>query len=272
MNNDCESPEKESAALRLYMDESGGEDPNTPQAVIGGMLIFRKAFHLFEDEWDRMLQDHGIPGGIHMREFGQHGRLGTISKGCRKELFLEAKYLIERYRAVTIAAALDGEQYKSHIPHVVRKKFSLYGMCFNLAVMMNHKLCERNRHSDRVPFILDAGNAYASHVRDAHEFMLQQYQKQAYIHVGSLFFEDDKALGTLQAADIIAWGTRRQLRGLRFPPGFSPIEELVAESDHHARQVYKPEWLQQIGTGLQEIINSGKGSRNVTDDDIKEGL
>src|SRR5258708_7616451 len=116
MHRDSDKSDTETAALRLYMDESGGKDPRTPHAVIGGILITREAFLQFEDAWDRMLLDHGIPDGIHMKEFGRHGRLGKISKCCRDKLFCEAKYLIENYRAMTLSVAIDGSQYDRYIP------------------------------------------------------------------------------------------------------------------------------------------------------------
>jgi Protein of unknown function (DUF3800) len=245
--------ENEIAALRLYMDESGGDDPNTPHAVIGGILIFRKAFLQFEAEWDRMLSDHGISDGIHMKEFGPHGKLGHISKCCRQELFSRATYLIENYRAFTIAATISNEQYKLHIVPEVRKRFSLYAMCFNFIIMMNHKLAENSKYDARIPFIMDVGNPYAGHVRDAHAFMLTRMQKQIYRHVGSLVFEDDKSFGVLQAADIIAWGTRRRLSNLGFPPGLEAINKLVSDP-RHLRSNWEPRWLADLNDGLATAI------------------
>lgn len=268
MHRDSEDEDRETAALRLYMDESGGDNPSTPHAVIGGILIFKKAFLLFEEAWDRMLLDHGIPdGGIHMKEFGPHGRLGKISKCCREKLFSEARYLIEHYKAMTIVATIDNSQYSQFIPAEAREKFSLYGMCFHLAVMMNHRLCEANKYSERVPFIMDAGNPYASHVRSSHEFIVKRYQKHLYLHAGGLFFDDDAVFGVLQAADLIAWCARRELHNLPFPPGFGPLEGI---SKNHARADYSPDLLRQLGESLQGIIDEGENLRDITDEDIRK--
>ena len=218
-----------------------------------------------------MLLQHGIPDGIHMKEFGRpHGRLAGISDCCRRELFIEATHLIRKYRAFTLAATLSNEQYRNNMPKVVRDRFSVYGMCFHLAVMTTHKLAEFNRHNDRIPFIMDGGNPYKHHVVDSHAFILKTFQKHIYIHAGGLFFDDDKVLGILQAADVIAWGTRRHASKIPFGKGFSPIEDFLKETDHHHEQAYKPEWMKQLGDSLLKLIEDGKAGREVTDEDFKE--
>jgi hypothetical protein len=272
MHRDRDDPNSETAALRLYMDESGGDDPNTPHAVIGGMLIFRRAFLLFEEEWDRMLVDHGIPEGIHMKEFGRpHGRLAKMSDCCRRELFIEVCYLIQKYRAVTLAATLSNEEYKANIPKAARDKYSVYAMCFDLTVIMNHKLAEANNYQDPIPFILDSGNPYKHHIVQAHGFMQKRFQKFHFVHLGSLTFDDDRALGILQAADVIAWGTRRRVSGIAFGPGFAPIEKLLtSDESHHTEIPWKTEWLREFGTSLAKIISSGEKLEIPTDEDIRE--
>ena len=262
----------ETAKLRLYMDESGGSDPGTPHATVGGMLIFRNAFLPFEDDWDRMLVNHGIPDGIHMKELGQHGKLGALSECCRRELFEEACYLIKKYRAVTLVASLSNQEYEANIPELVRKSFSVYGMLFNLTVMMNHKLAEANNYEDPIPIIMDTGNPHKGHVINAHEFMLRRWQRIiGNLHLGSLTFVDDKVLNILQAADIIAWGTRRRASRLRFMPGLEPVEKLlVSDEPHHTEIPWKPEWLREFGANLAQGIADGEGLREPTDEEIRE--
>ncbi len=268
IHRDSDDDQKETAALRLYMDESGGNDPNTPQAVIGGMLINKNAFTLFEAAWEQMLSNHGIPSGIHMKEFGRHGRLGNISVCCRRKLAEEAKYLIEHYRAMTITASIDNSEYISLVPEAAREKFSLYGMCFHLAVMMNHKLCEHYDYPDRVPFIMDTGNPHASHVREAHDFMIKR-QKITYLHAGGLFFDDDEVFGVLQAADIIAWSERRRLHNKPFPAGFEPFGEMISRTKTtHIGVNYSPDLLKQLGDSLQLLIDQGDDLTEITDEDI----
>jgi Protein of unknown function (DUF3800) len=259
MHHDSDNPGTETAVLRSYLDESGGEDPNTPYSVLGGMLIEKPALDLFEDEWDKMLLGHGVVGGLHMKEFYRpHGRFAYISDHLRQELFSEACYLIHKYRAVTMASTLSNQEYRACIPESVRKSFSVYAMGFSLIVMMNHKLAEFNKHTDPIP--------------KAHSFMLKRFQPVAFLHLGSLTFDDDKVWGVLQASDLIAWGTRRRVSGVSFEPGgFSPIGNfLTLDDSHHAEIPWKLDWLKEFGANLATMIAKGEGFDDPTDEEIGE--
>jgi hypothetical protein len=51
------------------------------------------------------------------------------------------------------------------VPVSVRESFSVYGMLFNLAVMMNHKLAMSNNYANPIPMIMDAGKTHKGHAR-----------------------------------------------------------------------------------------------------------
>ncbi|HEY6375190.1 MAG TPA: DUF3800 domain-containing protein [Edaphobacter sp.] len=97
--------------MRIYLDESGGKDPNTPHAVLGGLLVTREAFESFEDNWNHLLDDYGIEPPLHMNEFGPHGRLGKIPSCSKQELFDRAVQLIKTHRAKSISASISNEEY-----------------------------------------------------------------------------------------------------------------------------------------------------------------
>src|ERR1700733_10146026 len=193
------SPESETAAVRLYMDESGGEDPGTPHAVIGGMLINSRRFQTFEDAWDVMLDRHGIQPPLHMKEFGRpNGRFASMTDCCRYELMLEAVSLIHSHKIATIACSITNAEYKSNFSDEFRSIFSVYGMCFLLSVVMNHAAAAQNNYHEKIPFILDSGNPYAEHIRKAHAEILE-WQKTSSLHMGTLTFAEDDDFGILQA-------------------------------------------------------------------------
>jgi hypothetical protein len=240
-----DTSDKEAAAVRLYLDESGTRDPNTPQAVVGGMIINRPNFLHFEECWDGMLEKHGTAAPLHMREFTPHGRFAGISPLCRRELFLEVAELIDSHKVASIAATLTNAEYEATVPIEVRRVFSVYGMCFNLAVVMNHKLAE-GEYGGEIPFILDTGNPYTDHVREAHAAILQRQKEGSFLHAGDLFFDDDAEFGALQAADIIAWGARRLASGLSFPPGLEVIGDILAPHNGHNENNWKAEWLKEL--------------------------
>lgn len=252
--HNSESPEKETAAIRLYLDESGGDDPGTPHAVVGGVLIKRSKFLVFEDAWDRMLETHGIEPPLHMKEFGRpHGRFSGMSNCCRRELFIEVAELINSHKLFSLAATLSNEQYKSLCPKEARDIFSVYGMCFNLIVMLNDRLASHLEYSDRIPFILDSGNPYADHVRQAHAAIIEA-QKTKFRHLGSLTFEDDRDFGILQAADVVAWGVRRRATNIPLRSPFDPIEKIIDVENNHFEHSWKAEWLGTLGDSLRRLM------------------
>jgi uncharacterized protein DUF3800 len=262
--------ERSTASLRVYMDESGDENPQTPQAVLGGMHIFRQGYLLFEDEWDALLVHHGIASqGIHMRDFGRpHGRYAAMSDCCRRELFIEAAHLIRKYRALTFEVKIKQDDYLRELPQIVRNNFSLYATCFLAAVMMTHKMAEREGLDYRIPFIMDTGNSHKGQIVNSHAFIIDRWQPVHFLHAGGLFFDDDKEFGVLQAADIIAWGARRRASGKPFAKGFEPILEILQDKYHECID-WKADWLSAIGKGLQSRIESGDAAREIRDDEIE---
>jgi hypothetical protein len=247
--------EKETAAVTLYLDDSGSEDdPGTPNVILGGVLMEFSHFEHFEDAWDRMLDQHGIVPPLHMAEFGPSGRFSGMSACCRHELFLEVAELINSHKLFSIAAKMTNAEYKAILSKTIGRKFSVYGLCFNLAVMMNHKLAEANSYAGKIPFMMDAGHPDAEHVRQAHAFMLKEFQRDMFLHLGGLDFEDDRDFGVLQAADVIAWGVRRRASKKPFTYAFDPVEPVIAEANHHVEQSWEPAWLTQLGTALDRRI------------------
>jgi hypothetical protein len=137
--------------------------------------------------------------------------------------------------------------------------------------MMNHKLAVANNYHDPIPIIMDAGNSKKSHVVKAHEFMLKRWQQtNGYLNLGGLTFEDDKVFGILQAADIIAWGTRRRASQMRFPPGLEAVEKLLTDEQHHAEIPWNQEWLKELGVDFARRIENGEGFREPTDEEVGE--
>jgi hypothetical protein len=257
--HNSDSPDKKTAAIRLYLDESGGEDPGTPHAVIGGMLIESSKFMPFEDAWDCMLEAHGIQPPLHMKDFGRpHGRLAEISDCCRRELFMEVAELINSQKLFSVAAMLSNDEYKEHFPQEARDKFSVYGMCFNLIVMLNHRLAQHMEYSGRVPVILDTGNPHANHVREAHAAMIED-QKKRFLHLGSLTFDDDRDFGILQAADVIAWGVRKSATGKPLPYPFAPISAILSQAARHFEHSWEVGWLKEVGAALLRLSAETEG-------------
>jgi hypothetical protein len=250
-----DTAEMETAAVRLYMDESGGTDPNTPHAVVGAFLIQRSRFLTFEGRWERMLARHGINPPLHMKEFGRpHGRFASMPDECRNELMIDAVSLIETYKVGSLSVSLSNQDFERLVTEEVRNLFGVYAMCFMWAALLTHVLAKRAKFMHRIPYILDSGNPHASHVRAAHASMMYMQKLGTFLNVGGLLFEDDELFGSLQAADVIAWGARKRAGGISIPYPFDPINQIFDDRVRHAEAKWFEEWLSELGEGLSRSI------------------
>ena len=70
-------------ALECYLDESA-TDGGTPKAVVGGILLDRERYALFNDEWEQIITRRSLQPSIHMKDFGRHGRFAKMSSRHRE--------------------------------------------------------------------------------------------------------------------------------------------------------------------------------------------
>jgi hypothetical protein len=241
---------QETAAVRLYLDDSGSEDPGTPWAVIGGMLINYANFDSFETQWDDLLARYSIENPLHMKEFGKDGRFADIPNSCRYKIFSEVAELVEAHKVFSIGANIENSDYQKAFSKELRDVIGYYGMCYIMLVEMNHQMAEHHKYPHRIPFILDLGNPKKEHVVKAHAEVVNWQRQGKYFHVGGLHFEDDRDFGILQAADVIAWGVRRRVTKRYFPRAFTPIMRMLDKEKGHAEADWKSEWME----GLNETL------------------
>ncbi|MDQ2945923.1 MAG: DUF3800 domain-containing protein, partial [Acidobacteriota bacterium] len=65
----------------------------------------------------------------------------------------------------------------------------------------------------KIHFVFDDGNSAERHAQKHFHLLKKFSPKEMRRHIGALTFEDDKTCPPLQAADMIAWHTRRALAG-----------------------------------------------------------
>jgi len=255
-----DTPQTETAAVRIYLDESGTADPNTPQAVVGGLIINSSHYFPFEDAWGKMLNKHGIPAPLHMNEFGKHGKCAGISVSARENLFRDVTGLINGHKICSITAAVTNSEFEA-LAEPMRKVTSVYAMCFTLAVMMNHKIAVADKYPHPVSFILDKGNRYMEHITKAYQAANQLQSEGEFLHLGDLAFSDDAVLGVLQAADVIAWGSRRLASGRQLLRGMEPIGEILISENAHYNSSWNAGWLKELEQRVMpvhQILMEGK--------------
>jgi hypothetical protein len=123
-----------------------------------------------------------------------------------------------------------------------------------LCAAMRHRLSEHNRYNDRIPFLMDSGNQYAEHVRQAHSAM-QEEQFRA-MNVGPLTFDKDDFWSPLQGADVIAWASRVRAQGDPFTNGYEPLDGIFNEA--HVQEAYPEKAMAELAASLDELRQKGE--------------
>jgi hypothetical protein len=247
--------DKRSLFIRCYLDESGTHDSSS-YAVVAGLVTDRDGFLSLDDEWVDLLARYKVEPPLHMTEFGQHGRHGHLNYKERSKLLWEAVEIINRYKKYSIAATLGREKYEKIIPVKVRQHFSQYVFCFVLCAAANHQILELAKYKDDIPYILHHGNPRAGDILAAHQACLNRQRTGIPFHMRSIQFDDGSRLGTLQAADMIAWGVRRRINNVPFDKGFQPVSGLFK------RRHQQPSWTDQMLREFAERFLAGNNENH----------
>jgi hypothetical protein len=240
--------------ITCYVDESG-TDSNSPIAVVGGLLLDCSGCGWLPLEWHRILDRHGIPSPIHMREFAPNQRFGSVTHDVRRKLFAELAWVINDNKIASIGATLASDIYCQIFQGVSR--VSMYGASFAMLVMMNDAFGPVSGYTGPISYVLDAGNNYASHIREAYI----AFNTGRSLTCGEPEFLEDHTVCALQAADVISWSIRRRLTGTGFKHGFEPLSDLF--DVHHRDIEYTEEWMQGVADKIRasaSVDDSGHNS------------
>ena len=231
-----------------YIDESG-TDSDLPVAVVAGLLLDGKGFFWLGQEWEKTLAQHHIPGPIHMREFGPHGRFNDLTHDARRALFADLVEAINDNKLMSVAGTLTAAQYRQTFKGI--SKLSMYAACFcNVAMACGVGLDKYGQHRWPLSFTLDDGNTYKQQVVESKPVILKAFPR-----VSKICFESDDNLTVLQAADVLSWAVRR-CSSATLTHWFEPLESLFDEQ--HFRVEYKEEWMK----GVAERIKAAESEDN----------
>jgi len=196
-----------------FMDESATDAKDNDAAVLAGIVINRKALPAFNTAWNAALAKHKFRSPLHMIELGPKGPNPHVVGDEAAALLAGAVAVINEHRIFTFGASWDNRKHEGHFSQEVRERyFSVYGFTFLMAVEINRGMAVRHNYGGVVDYVLDDGNRYKRQISAMHDsiHMLPQLSEHP---VGSLSFGTDTQLPGLQAADVVAWATRRRKAG-----------------------------------------------------------
>jgi hypothetical protein len=217
--------------LTSYLDDSGSDD-GSKLVTIGGPVMSRIQFKAFSARWARMLSKHRVGALLHMSDFVGHGKHAGWYPEMKRSLFLDASALIAQHKLYSISIAISQDDFRSELSEKVRENLiGPYAFAFFVAVTTNQTVSEKSKTGPRrISYLVDSGFGHPEQLSIAHQVIVNlEIGMGGFRHTGALGFDTDDNVPALQAADVIAWASRkRQLAGV-LPEGFEPLAEVLNE-------------------------------------------
>lgn len=212
-----------------FLDESATDDARADRAVLGGLVMNRRDVQDFEASWSRLLAKYRVNGGVHVSAFGPAGKNAHLTDPECEALYAEAVTVINHVRIFTFGCSLSNRRIESAFSTNARELgASAYGVAFLMCVTVNHESAAFHGYNGPIDYVLDEGNKYRHHIEGMSR-AIGTIPELRRFRVGGLTFEDDSGTIPLQAADVVAWATRRRSARRHFQGVLRPLEGLFDE-------------------------------------------
>ena len=199
--------------IECYFDDSGKEGAqNEPYVCIAGYMADISYWTLFFQQWRNLLMKYGI-SCVHMRDLipfqGEYKRLGWDPQ-MRDKVLADFIGIIKENRLIGFGIGVDANHWRS-IPENMRRKYgNAQDFCFQRIARMVIEKLKAVKPEDVVSVTFDTDPEFAG-VRLRRFFEICAHDNNAREYLASITFADPKIYVQLQAADLLAWETRKDL-------------------------------------------------------------
>jgi hypothetical protein len=223
--------------LRWYLDDSGSDD-GSPLVTCGGLVMSRLDFKEFCKRWKRMYKRNRFAGYIleeplHMSDFLGMGKYAGLLPEFKRALFRDVAKLINEHKAYSLSVAIRQEDYFSELSKDVRELLiGPYAFAFFSIVLASQYVSERHPEGPfyKTGYLVDRGFGHQDQLNEAHRIIVEFEQELGeFRHTGSLATDTDDDWPPLQAADAIAWASRKLALQGSLPEGFEPLGTALLE-------------------------------------------
>jgi hypothetical protein len=221
--------------MYCFCDDSGkeSETKNTIVVMAGYLFPNMAALPPFEAHWKALLLRLGI-SWMHLKDFMQdQGEYAQFANDWpRKKATLEAfSNIIKITQPVGFGIGLDAEAWRK-IPRSIRKKQGDAQMfCFTRMMKLVTDRMTIAAPRDSVALVFDCDMTFAAQ-RFQRFIHIRKEVPSAALHLEAFTIAEPKRYLQLQAADMLAWQTRkameRNFKGLPARPDFDHFFEEIA--------------------------------------------
>jgi Protein of unknown function (DUF3800) len=201
-----------SLVIEAYFDDSGKQS-DSRYVCIAGFLAHISYWSDFVVRWDHLLLKHGIPY-LHMKELmTSNGEFESIGIEQRHAIINESIKIIKDTMLIGFGAAVDANYWNT----LTRKFQKQYGnaqeFCFERILRLIQNRINRSGNRDYVSVTFDHDMELSKPRLTRYDNILKRddWARERFV---SICFANSKGYKPLQAADILAWETRKRLENL----------------------------------------------------------
>ncbi len=259
------------ALFHIYVDESGKLQQKTDYTCLCGYLADGATWETFSAQWHRVQMRWDVPP-LHMAKVMKvpgpdtaykpdgwdtvRSRWGNRWEDIRNEMLLEFASIISSLAVVAIGAIVDAVAYRtlrSESSPITEQDPNVFA--FHQVIMDGLAKIKRVQPLGTLSIIVDDDPEYAWGYYDLAKGLRNHPSKEVFSCVRErlhgLCFGDDKAYPGLQAADMLAWASRRYMIDKKQDEDHLPSEllRMLTFGGLHQPVVYKEDVLREVSEG-----------------------
>jgi hypothetical protein len=201
--------------LAAYFDESGIHS-GCPALTVAGWLSTELQWKKFQKEWDDALQDAGLTY-FHMTDY--ENRQGSYKHWTnpKREAVLKTLHKIIRKRAIIpVSASVPIQLYKD-IRQNYAKPNSPYIFCVHQCLLQLEVWARENRDNRNVKYVFERGSGFGNDLSGLFQHLMKDPIKKHRFRLASWQFGDKRMLTPLQAADLLAYESNKEMLNFIVP-------------------------------------------------------
>lgn len=263
--------------LTWYLDDSGSDD-GSPLVTCGGLSMSRIDLKYFNERWARIYQRNQFVGyslapPLHMSDFLGNGKYAGLRPEFKRALFLEVVEAINAHKLYSLSIAMSQVDFAAELGPDVRKMLiGPYAFAFFSVVLAHQYLSERHAQGPfKAAYLVDRGFGHYEQLVDAHRVIVEfERELGGFRHTGTIGEDSDDRVCPLQAADAIAWASRkmelaRSVPAGAVPEGFEPLAAAVAEDNRHVTIPIDREGIRMLSKPINNYRSKNGAMPKLTD-------
>ncbi len=232
--------------IECYFDDSGKEGQADHRHVcLAGYIGHDQFWWNYQQKWRHLLIRHGIPA-VHMKNWLKISAEKRWSVAKRNEVLSEFIVAIRESQLIGFGVAVDADVWRA-LPKERRKAFgNAQEFCFQRIVRRVMDRLKRANERDPIALIFDRDFEFARPRLSLLEHLHKVYPEVA-DRIAQISFADAGVFSQLQAADVLAWQTRRHLYNQEGQKPEMPAWRNLFEILPHVELDYEGEfWDQEL--------------------------